>query len=72
MDNSILITWFIGVSLSSILVYIWSILYIGDTEWGMHRIPVNTIIAGLYVIFSFIPVPFKTTDFIPEPFIPTL
>lgn len=56
MGNPILITWLIGVILSSILVYIWSILYIGDTEWGMHKIPVNIIIAGLYVIFSFIPV----------------
>lgn len=56
MDNSILITWLIGVILSSILVYIWSILYVGDTKWSIHRIPVNIIIAILYIIFLLTPI----------------
>lgn len=48
--------WLIGLTLSSILVLIWSQCYVYNISEKKHRLPVNIIVAILYILLSLIPI----------------
>lgn len=50
------IAWLIGLTLSSILVLIWSRCYVYNISEKKHRLPVNIIVAILYILLSLIPI----------------
>lgn len=51
-----LIAWIIGVILNLILVYIWSLCYIEYGEYKGYRIPVNILVAILFIVLALIPI----------------
>lgn len=51
-----LLIWIIGVILNLILVYIWSRGYIEYGEYTGCRIPVNILIAILFIVLALIPI----------------
>lgn len=51
-----LIAWIIGVILNLILVYIWSLYYIEYGEYKGYRIPVNILVAILFIVLALIPI----------------
>lgn len=50
------IAWLIGVFLNAILVLIWNQCRISEDFKNFHRIPVNIVVAILYIILAFIPI----------------
>ena len=50
------IVWLIGVILNTILVLIWNLCRISDSSDKPYRLPVNMIVAILYIIIAFIPI----------------
>ena len=50
------IVWLIGVILSAILVLIWHLCRISDDFKNFHRLPINIVVAILYIIIAFIPI----------------
>lgn len=51
-----LTVWIIGVILNLILVYIWSRCYVSNNKNEiMHRVPVNILVAILFVITALLP-----------------
>lgn len=50
------IAWLIGVSLNAILVLIWNLCRIKDSSDKPHRLPINIVVAILYIIIAFIPI----------------
>lgn len=51
-----LIAWIIGIILNLILVYVWNHCYITEYEYANFRIPVNILIAILFIIIALIPI----------------
>lgn len=51
-----LIAWIIGVILNLILVYIWNLCYIENGEYTGCRIPVNILVAILFIVLALVPI----------------
>lgn len=50
------IAWLIGVILNAILVLIWNLCRISEDLKNFHRLPINIIVAILYIIIAFTPI----------------
>lgn len=51
-----LIIWVIGIIFNLILVYVWNHCHITEYEYANSRIPVNILIAILFIIIALIPI----------------
>lgn len=51
-----LIAWIIGVILNLILIYVWSLYYVEHGEYTGCRIPVNILVAILFIVLALIPI----------------
>lgn len=51
-----LIAWIIGIIPNLILVYVWNYCYITEHGYENSRIPVNILIAILFIIIALIPI----------------
>lgn len=49
------IAWLIGVVLNAIVLLIWNLCRVGDYSKDFHRVPVNIMVAILYIILALTP-----------------
>lgn len=50
------IAWLIGVVLNAIVLLIWNLCLVSDDRHNFHRVPINIIVAILYIILALTPI----------------
>lgn len=50
------IAWLIGVVLNAIVLLIWNLCRVSEDYHDFHRVPVNIIVAILYIILALTPI----------------
>lgn len=58
------IAWLIGVVLNAILVLIWNLCHVSEDYHNFHRVPINIMVAILYIILALTPILNLTFAFI--------